>query len=164
MWPFNRKESGQEWIIIRNTLSRYIDERLISVISEKPEAPRMSKKPINFAMILVNQNSRPEQSISEIVTLAQKHDGLVDSMTGTLVTVCFGIPLEQPNQKKLRLAFIGEVSEKLGPLLAVLHGECECPVGKVGNEHRMSYTAFLPDFKAKLGRLCSLEFGQIIEE
>ena len=164
MWPFNRKNAEREQIMVKRAFSKYLDQSLIPVIPEDPEGPRMSKKRINFAMILVNEDSRPEQTISEIVTLAQKHDGMVDSITGTFITVYFGVPLAQPNQKQLRSAFINELSEKLGPSLAVVHGECECAVGTVGNDHRMTYTAFLPEFKGKLGRLCSLEFGRTVED
>ena len=149
--------------MVRKAFSRYIDERVISVISENPEAPPMSKQRINFAMILVSEGLRSEQTISEIVTLAQKYKGMVDSITGTLITVYFGVPLPQPDQKELRIAFLKGLSENLGPSLAIVHGECECPVGKVGNENRMGYTAFLPDFKEKLARLSSLEFGQAVE-
>jgi hypothetical protein len=162
MWPFNRKDNEQEEAMIWKAFSKHIDERLIAVLLENPEGLRMSEKQINFVMVLADEASDPVSTIREIVTLVQKHEGMVASIEGTLVTVYFGVPLPQPNQKEQRLKFVIDLSEKVRPRVAVVHGECECQVGKVGNEQRMGYTAFIPDFKGKLGKLCSLEIGQII--
>ena len=163
MWPFNRKSDDRERLRIRKAASRYMDERLLLLLIESPEGLRMSEKRINFVLVLTDEASDPVSTIREIVTLVQKHDGMIASFEGTLLTVYFGVPLPQPNQKEQRLKFVSDLSEKVRPLVAVVHGECECQVGKVGNEQRMGYTAFIPDFKGKLGKLCSLEVGQIIE-
>ncbi len=53
MWPFNRKDSERERALLRKAFSKHIDERLVSAILAEPEGLRMSKKLINFAMILV---------------------------------------------------------------------------------------------------------------
>jgi hypothetical protein len=62
MWPLNRKNGEREQKLIRKAFLKYIDERLISVLLENAEGLRMSRKLINFAMILVNEASDAESS------------------------------------------------------------------------------------------------------
>jgi hypothetical protein len=163
MWPFNCKETLRKKLI-NKSFSKHMDGRLLSLFNEKPDALNMIMKQINFVMILASQSSRPDQIIGEIISLVQKYTGMVDSITCIFITIYFGVPLDQSNQKELRIAFLAELSEKFGSSLAILHGECECPVGNLGNDKRMAYTAFLPEYKSKLCKLSSLEFGQILED
>ena len=162
MWPLNRKKD--ELKAIEKSFSKFIDERIVRLMLKNPEDLEMKNRKINFAMILAKDDSSTRERISEVVSYAQKHDAMIDSITGTLITIYFGVPLDQPDQRQMRKAFVNEISEKLGPSLTIVHGECECPVGSVGNEKRLSYTALLPKYKSKLNKLTALDFGQIIED
>jgi len=163
MWPFNRKEK-ENLEFLENSFSKYMDERIVKLTLNNPEKLEMGKRKINFALILVKEDSSTEDKISEVVNYARKHDAMIDSITGTFITVYFGVPLDQPDQKEMRVAFINEIYENMGSSLTIVHGECECSVGNVGNENRMNYTALLPEYKSKLNKLTNLDFGQIIED
>jgi len=129
-----------------------------------PEELEMRKRKINFVMILVKEDSNIAERISVVINLAQKHDAMIDAITGILISIYFGVPLDHPDQKQKRLAFVNEISESLGPFLSIVHGECECPVGNVGNENQMNFTVLLPGYKSKLNKLTTLEFGHIIAD
>lgn len=123
----------------------------------------LSAKYLNFILILVRDDSKQPQNIRDTVNIIQEHDGMIESITSTLITAYFGVPLEQPNSEQMRIDLVKELSEKKGRDLSIIHGACECPVGTVGNENRKAYTALLPDYKSKLRQLSSMEFGQVLE-
>ena len=162
MWPFNRKKKDSE--ALEKSFSKFMDERIVRLMLNNPEELEMKKRKINFILILVKEASDTAETIGKVVNFARKHDVMIDAITGTLISIYFGIPLDQPDQKKMRVAFVNEISESLGPSLSMVHGECECPIGNVGNENRMNYTALLPEYKSKLNKLTNLDFGQIIDD
>ena len=123
----------------------------------------LSEKYINYVLILVRDHSKQPQNIRDTVNIIQEHNGMIESITGTLITVYFNVPVEQPNSEKMRMDLVKELSEKKGRDLSIIHGACECPVGTVGNENRKAYTALLPHYKSKLSKLSSMEFGQVLE-
>ena len=162
MWSFNRKTEHSE--AIKKSFSKFMDERIVRLMLNNPEGLEMKKKKINFVMILVKEDSNTAETIGKAVNFAWKHDAMIDAITGTLISIYFGVPLDQPDQKQMRVAFVNEISESIGPSLSIIHGECECPVGNVGTENRMNYTALLTEYKSKLKKLTALDFGQIIED
>jgi len=162
MWSFRRKDKSQREII-KKSFSNYLDENLIDSILQNHGLIDLRLKYINFILILVRDDSRQSQNIREALNIIQEHHGMIESITSTLVTVYFGVPLEQPNSKELRIGLVKELSERMGPDLAFIHGACECPVGNVGNENRKAYTALIPGYKSKLSKLSTMEFGQILE-
>jgi len=88
---------------------------------------------------------------------------MIESITSTLITVYFNVPLTQPDSNQLRNDLVNRLSETFGSDISILHGTCECQVGNVGNEKRKAYTALLPHYKSKLSKLSSMEFGEIQE-
>ena len=149
---------------MRNAFSKYVDERLVEIMMDNPERLKMNNRNINFAMILVKEDLNIEKIISKIVSAIQKHDAMIDSITGTIITVYFGIPFDQPDQNQMMQILLRDLSENFKSSIAILHGACECHVGTLGNENRICFTALLPDYKSKLNKLISLEFGQIIKD
>ena len=65
--------------------------------------PRLSTatKHIHFLLVLASQDetAQPEQTISQALDIAMAHDGMVESITGTLITILFGAPIKQPDAK-----------------------------------------------------------------
>ena len=128
------------------------------------ETMKLDMKYLNYVLVLVREDSNQLRTIEEVVNVIQNHGGTIESITAAcLITAYFGAPIEQPNSKQVRIDLINELSEKLRTNLAIIHGECECPVGNVGNESYMNYTALFPDFKSKLSILSSLTFGHVEE-
>jgi hypothetical protein len=80
-----------------------------------------------------------------------------------LIAVYFGAPIREPNSRQKRKDLVIQLAESLGSDLAVIHGECNCPVGIIEDEKRASYTALLPEYRTKLAELASLDFGQVRE-
>ncbi len=90
-----------------------MDERIDRLMLNNPEELVMRKRKINFVMILVKEDSNTAERIGEVVNFAWKHDAMIDAITGTLISIYFGVPLDQPDQKQMRVAFINEISKSL---------------------------------------------------
>ncbi len=135
MWPFRNKVNLQETTELRITT-------------------------IDYLLILVREDSNLPRRIFKAVSIIQEFDGMIESITSTLITVYFNVPLIQPDSNQLRNDLVNRLSETVGSDISILHGTCECQVGNVGNEKRKAYTALLPDYKSKLSKLSSMEFGE----
>jgi len=155
MWPFKPKNRSEERFIEKN-FSKYTDKKKVDVVFNPHENPGLNLMHVDFVLILINQDSEETTTINNVISIVNAHDGMIESITCTLITVYFGVPEKQHNKKQLRLCLVDKLTEKLGKNLSIIHGECECPVGIVGNEDRKAYTALLPDYKIKLMELSSL--------
>lgn len=162
MWPFSRKDKSQKKLI-KKIVSRYTGEKKLDLILTSQNHTELIPMHVDFVLILISQDSDPSQPIHDVSNTIQEHDGMIESMTSTLITVYFGVPDKQPNSKRMRIGLVGDLLEKFGANLSIIHGACECPVGSIGNEKRKAYTALLPDYKAKLRELSGLPFGQTKE-
>ena len=158
MWPFNRRSKSKR-DFIKKVYSKYLDELRL----DNQKGVELSTQYLHFVLILVSETGNRSQMIGQVLDIIQQHDGMIESITSTFITVYVGVPLQQPNSKQLRIDLVNELSGKLGPQLAIIYGECGCPVGSVGNESRQTYTALLPEYKSKLRKLSSLQFGQVTE-
>lgn len=165
MWPFNRNKRQRKFI--RDAFDKYVDHNVIDnmlsdslTLNSQPEI-----KHIGFILILVKeeQSITFRNTVTKVLGIVQEHNVMIECITGTFISVLVGVPLELPDTGKVRHNILDKLSNQLGAHLAILHGECDCAVEIVGNEKRFSYTAILPDYKSKLRRLASLDYGKIEE-
>jgi hypothetical protein len=160
MW-LGRKQRWQ-WDIIKKSFSRYIgEEKVFEILQGKGSG--LTTRHVNFLLVLVRQDSRQAETIRQVVRIVQERQAMIDSITGTLITIHVGVRIDEPNAKQMREDLIIRLTESLGSDLAIIHGECDCPVGIVGTEDRANYTALLPEYRTTLGELVSLDFGQVKE-
>ena len=108
-------------------------------------------------------SSQTQQTIESILDIAVECEAMIETITASFISILFNAPLEQEDALPLRKKLVSNLSEKFGADLSILHGEAVCLVGNFGSQKRLSYTAMIPDYKVKMNRLTSLEFGEIIE-
>ncbi|MFC1746184.1 hypothetical protein ACFL35_19490 [Candidatus Riflebacteria bacterium] len=124
-----------------------------------------SFKSIYFVLILLKEENTQsiKSNAKNIIELAQRHQGMIETISATFISILFNVPVEQKNSEELYCEFIKSLSIISGNKLSVVYGQCESYVGTIGSSERMSYTALIPNFKDKLYQLSSLEFGHIKE-
>ena len=72
-----------------------------------------------------------------------------------------GAALEQwINNDPVRLNAVDALIKELNESIRILHGEVKAHIGSFGNQERVSYTAFFPDFDKYLLKLASLNNGE----
>lgn len=126
-----------------------------------PEGLRETR--LDFILMLVAEGACRSKRLGEILEFIQQGGGMIESMTGTLVTVYFGVPVVTGDPETLRLALVSALGKRFPGEIAAVHGACVCPVGLIGHPSRMSFTALLPDHRGKLARLAALEPGDLVE-
>ena len=150
MWPFDGSDQ------IKNAFGKYVNKDVLdSVVNDSG----LQEKHIDFVLLLLSNLD----FIGKAIQIVNRQECMIESITGTFITVLVGAPTEKTNSNETRLQIVAELSKELGSNVVMLHGGCDCLVGSVGNSQRMSYTAMLPEYKAKLNRLSSLEFGEVAE-
>ena len=152
MWPIKKDEKS----IIKKAFGKYIN----NILNGHND---LSEKTVQYILMFVKETDYFQETIKTIFDIVQEHDGMIESMTGSLISVLFNVPLDQPDSEKKRLLLISALSERVGSDLTIVHGQCICPVGSLGNEKRLCYTAIIQDYKSKINKLSSLAFGEIVE-
>lgn len=151
MWPF--KLAG----VIKGMFERFMDKELVDVIVSGTE--ELHEMRIDYVLLLLSNH----KAIGKAISIINSHDCMIESITGTLITVLIGAPIPNPKSDQIREQLVDHVAAKLASEAVVLHGGCSCPVGTVGNEQRKSYTAIIPEYKTKLRQLATAEFGEVVE-
>lgn len=159
MWPFNKQKR-----VLKKAFRKYLDKDAVQNILEgNMEFEPPQKKKIQFILLFVKESSQTQQTIESILDIAIEFDAMIETITSSFISILFNVPLEQEDALELRKRLTDHLSERFGDELAILHGETVCFVGNFGSKKRLSYTAMIPDYKSKMNRLTSLEFGEIIE-
>lgn len=125
---------------------------------------------IHFVLCQIADGShaRTKAILGDIVEVAMAEDSVVDWMSGSLVTIAFGIPprLEKRSQVEIeqsQLRLIQTILSRFGSEVRLIHGHHEGVVGAMGTTRRFSYTAWTPNFGQALEKLISLPFGSAAE-
>jgi hypothetical protein len=161
MWLLRKQRSQRD--ILKKAFSRYVGEQKVGEIVHDQEDLELTIKHVNFLLVMVRQDPRQAKTIRQVVRIVQEEQAMIQSITNTLITVYCGVPIHEPSAGKMREDLVIKLTESLGSDLAIVHGECDCPVGIVGTEDRANYTALLPEYQTKLAGLLSLDFGQVKE-
>jgi hypothetical protein len=151
MWPFSKGEQ------IKSAFGKFIDKDIVEALQNEPG--QLQEKQIEYVLLLLDSH----ELIGRAIEIISNHDSMIESITGTLITTLVGAPLENSKSEEIRRNLVKQLSAELGPNAVVLHGRDSCLVGMVGNNQRMSYTAVIPDYKMKLLRISSGEYGEVIE-
>ena len=151
MWPFRKSEH------LKSTFGKFIANGIVDEVLQGPG--QLQEKQIEYVLLLLNSH----ELIGSAIEIISRHDCMIESITGTLITVLVGVPLKKPASEECRRKLVAQLSAELGVAAVVLHGGGTALVGMVGNSQRMSYTAIIPEYKAKLTKLSSAEFGEVIE-
>ncbi len=165
MWPLDRKSKNKDEKI-KKAFGQYIPANIIdNLMSADNVSFELIEKEIDYAFILVSESSIESvpQIIKAVLDIAEKHEGMVESITGPLIIVLLGIPQPQDNAQKRRHALVVDLHESLGASISIVHGNTKCLVGTVGNKNRSTITALIPNYKEKLKLLSNMEYGQQLE-
>ncbi len=159
MWPFNNQKR-----LLKKAFGKYLDDDAVQNILEgNMEFEPPQKKKIQYILLFVKESSKTQETIESILDIAIEFDAMIETITSSFISILFNVPLEQEGAVQFRKKLATHLSGKFSSELSILHGETICLVGNFGSKKRLSYTAMIPDYKSKMNRLTSLEFGEIIE-
>jgi hypothetical protein len=167
MWPFSRHRRQKEEL--KKAFSQYVSPKVAEDIVENriPDGPltELTKKKIYYVFILVDDSdiNRTPDIISSVVQLAQDNNGIVDTITGSLIIIHCGFFADEGSPDENKKQLIEDLIKTHGNLLSIIHGSETCVVGNVGGDSIMSFTALVPNYKEKLFRLASLKYGEQLE-
>lgn len=161
MWPFTSQSRDRKRI--KKLFGEYVNpDALEDILSGQFLDNQMTKKDIDYVLILIDGNDalRTADIISSVVTSSEKYNGMIETITGSLVVVLFGALPAETKAKENRKRLIEELTKTHGAFLSIVHGQEQCFVGTVGSESRKAFTALIPNYKDKLSRLSSLKYGE----
>ncbi|HEV2692907.1 MAG TPA: hypothetical protein VG347_08440 [Verrucomicrobiae bacterium] len=121
--------------------------------------------PIEYVLVFVRGDTPDDisQRVGKVAEIAMSHDGTVHALIGALIIIAFdNLPAASLAAGK-RIALVEHLSRELSSHLKIVHGAADGHYGNIGSKIRLTYSFLLPHFDAILGRLSSLEFGQIEE-
>ena len=160
MWPFRSKVDR-----LAETLSKFMaaDDILSSPDLLKTE---LKAATVQFVLIQVRDDSADQVAdlISSVCEVAGKSEGLIETMTSSLVIVTFGTPFEtkqDPAEAARQLAI--DLQAVLPGQLKVLLGARAGKVGNIGSANRFSFCSVIPNFGDLLARLVQLDYGKTFE-
>lgn len=161
MWPFKKGRPSEANKIIQNSFHQAMGAKIEMALDEGYE-DKIVNREVDFILILLKDFSSDQlsQSFDKLFSIIQKYDADIESVTGSLVSVLFNVPIKQVNSKNLRIKLVEELVENFSQELTIVHGQAICPYGTIGNETRKEITAFIPHYKESLKTLSSLEWGQ----
>lgn len=160
MWPF-KKGRPSKAKIIQNSFRQAMGAKIEMVLDEGYEG-KIENREVDFILILLKDFSSDQlsQSFDKLFSIIQKYDADIESVTGSLISVLFNVPIKQINSKELRIKLVVELVSNFPQELTIVHGQTICPYGTIGNETRKEITAFIPNYKDTLKTLSGLEWGQ----
>ena len=161
MWPFKKGDSSEAKKTLHNSFRQAMGAKIEMVLDEEYEE-KIEKRDVDYILILVKEISSDQlsQSFDRLFSIIQKYDADIESVTGSLVSVLFNVPIKQVNSKELRIKLVEELVANFPQELTIVHGQAICPYGTIGNKTRKEITAFIPHYKDSLKALSSLEWGQ----
>jgi hypothetical protein len=164
MWPFNQMNKQQT---LQKAFGKYVPLDVIDKILNDSLTPNGQPeiKHIGFILILVKEDQLFifKETVIKVLDVINEHEAMIECVVGAFISVLVSTSAESSNATKIRQDIVNNLSTQLGYYLAILHGECDCAIELIGNEKRFSYTAVIPDYKSKLFKLSSLEYGSIEE-
>jgi len=120
---------------------------------------------IEFVLVFVRGDT-PEmisERVGQVAAIAISRKAVVHGLVCELVVIAFGTHPAISSAVGQRAALVEQLGKELSDHVKVIHGAAAGHYGQIGSGYRMAYGFLLPHFNAILGRLSSLEFGQIEE-
>ena len=121
---------------------------------------------IEFIFVLVRDNLTADVAdrVAEVIEIASKLQCHVENIVSSLVVITLGtIPFDPHGDRKTRARVVADLVKKLKSHIKILHGCVRASYGSYGIPRRMTYGTIFPNFSNVLGKLASMEFGEITE-
>lgn len=152
---------------LKRMFGRYVSPELVEqMLNEPSETPVPDEVLIEYVIVLLREAdvAKLSEIIGGVVEIGIDHNATIGSIISTMITLQFGCPYEDYEQRRSRVELVDDLMEQMGDKIKIVHGMCiRGYCGLWGSKSKMSFGALVPGFDRALEALCATKYGEAKE-
>jgi hypothetical protein len=150
--------------VSRDMIARFVGRDQVDDAISSDSGVRPAE--IEFVLVLVDDSdlARIPDLVRRAIEVALRYDAVVLGMDASLILLACGLFRDSDeNHQTVRRELVAALHSDMAQDAVILHGTALGMSGTIGASSRFSWTVLLPGFKKLLGRLSTMEFGEMAE-